>query len=50
VKRPGTGIPPKELKNLIGQRTLQPLKKDQVIHWEQIGQPEIIEGKFIGVG
>jgi sialic acid synthase SpsE len=39
VKRPGTGIPPKELRNLVGQVALQDLARDQVLKWEHLGQP-----------
>lgn len=39
VKRPGSGIPPKELQTLVGQVALQDLARDQVLKWEHLGRP-----------
>lgn len=36
VKRPGTGIEPKHLKEIIGKKALKPIKKDELITWEQV--------------
>ena len=40
VKRPGTGIPPKEIFRLAGQVALRDLAADQVLQWEYLGKPE----------
>jgi len=37
VKRPGTGIEPKYLKFIIGRKTKEDIKKDDVIRFEMIG-------------
>ncbi len=34
IKRPGTGIAPKFMNQIIGMRVLHPLKKDDVLSWE----------------
>lgn len=39
IKRPGTGIPPKEIEGILGQVALQNLPKDQVLRFDQIGRP-----------
>ena len=31
IKRPGTGIPPKDIKKIIGSRTLKEIKEDSII-------------------
>lgn len=36
VKRPGTGIPPKELGNLVGRRAKLPIPKDTLIAWDMV--------------
>lgn len=36
VKRPGTGIPAKELNNIIGKKAKQYIKADQLILWNDI--------------
>lgn len=36
VKRPGTGIAPKYLKKVIGQRATQDIKEDELINWNKI--------------
>jgi len=36
IKRPGTGIPPKELGNMIGKRTTRNIRRDQVFRWEMV--------------
>jgi sialic acid synthase SpsE len=33
-KRPGTGIPPKELQSLLGKRAARDIKRDEVLTWE----------------
>jgi hypothetical protein len=33
------GIPPKEIKEILGQVALQNLSKDQVLQFDQIGRP-----------
>jgi sialic acid synthase SpsE len=38
VKRPATGIQPKELERLIGKRALQDIDEDEVITWQMIVQ------------
>ncbi len=35
-KRPGTGIPPDEIKYLIGRKTNKILNEDEIINWEDI--------------
>lgn len=37
IKRPGTGIEPKRLTDVIGKRALRDLEADQVISWDEIG-------------
>lgn len=37
IKRPGTGLPPKYLNELIGKRSIMNLKKDRLIAWEDVG-------------
>jgi N-acetylneuraminate synthase/N,N'-diacetyllegionaminate synthase len=34
IKRPGTGIPPKEFGNILGKKTKIPLRKDELISYE----------------
>lgn len=36
IKRPGTGIPPKELRNMIGKRATRNIRRDQVFRWEMV--------------
>ena len=36
VKRPGTGIPPNMLKNVVGRRLVTSQKADTVLHWEHV--------------
>jgi len=36
VKRPGTGIPPKRIKNVIGRRVIKDIKLDELITWNKI--------------
>jgi sialic acid synthase SpsE len=36
IKRPGTGLPPKELKKIIGKRTRLPVDKDQIFQWDMV--------------
>lgn len=36
IKRPGIGIPPKEIKNLIGKITAKDIKKDSVLEWTDV--------------
>jgi sialic acid synthase len=38
LKSPGDGIPPYELENVIGRKTLQPLIEDETITFEVIGK------------
>lgn len=37
IKRPGTGIEPKRLKDVIGKKALRDLEADEVILWDQVG-------------
>ena len=36
IKRPGTGIEPKQIKKLIGKSAFGDIKKDELIRWEQV--------------
>ena len=36
VKRPGTGIPSKDLKKIVGRTAKENIKKDSVLRWNQI--------------
>jgi N,N'-diacetyllegionaminate synthase len=36
IKRPGTGIPPKEIENLIGRKVKEDIKEDEKISFEKI--------------
>lgn len=36
VKRPGTGIPAKELKNILGRKAARDIKKDTLLTWKEI--------------
>lgn len=36
LKRPGTGIPPKELQSVVGKRAAQFIRRDQVLTWEML--------------
>jgi N-acetylneuraminate synthase len=36
-KRPGTGIPPDQLENVVGRRLAEDLGAEQVLHWSQLG-------------
>lgn len=36
TKRPGTGIPAKELKNIVGKKAARDIKKDTLLAWEDI--------------
>ena len=36
IKRPGTGIPPKELKKIIGKKTRLFMNKDQIFQWDMV--------------
>ena len=38
VKRPGTGIPPSELNNLIGKKILKDIDKDLLINLKDISE------------
>ena len=38
VKRPGNGIPPKYLKQIIGRKAKQTIEKDKQISWEIINK------------
>lgn len=48
IKRPGTGIPPKELKNLIGKTAKKQIKKDRLIKPSDIKfiMPKIFVASF----
>ncbi len=37
IKRPGTGIPPRELSKAVGKKALQDIAADEMISWEKIG-------------
>jgi N,N'-diacetyllegionaminate synthase len=41
VKRPGTGIPPKYINQIIGCRALQSIAEDELIQWHQIDRRRI---------
>ena len=36
VKRPGTGIPPKNIKKIIGSKVLKEIKKETVIDFSML--------------
>ena len=36
IKRPGTGIPPKEIGNMIGKRATRNIRRDQVLRWNMV--------------
>jgi N,N'-diacetyllegionaminate synthase len=36
IKRPGTGIPPKEIGKMIGKRATRNIRRDQVLRWEMV--------------
>jgi N,N'-diacetyllegionaminate synthase len=36
IKRPGTGIPPKEIENMIGKRATRNIRRDQVLSWDMV--------------
>jgi sialic acid synthase SpsE len=36
MKRPGTGIPPKEFASVIGRRAARTIRKDELIGWHMI--------------
>jgi len=36
IKRPGTGIPPKHFADLVGRKVVAPIKKDELIKWEDV--------------
>jgi sialic acid synthase SpsE len=36
IKRPGTGIPPKEIGNMIGKRATRNIRRDQVLRWDMV--------------
>lgn len=36
IKRPGTGIPPKDIKKIIGKTAKHDIKKDSLIRWEDV--------------
>lgn len=36
IKRPGTGIPPKEIGNMIGKRATRKIRRDQVLRWDMV--------------
>lgn len=36
IKRPGTGIPPNEIKKIIGKKTRLHIKKDQIFQWDMV--------------
>lgn len=36
IKRPGYGIPPQKISQVIGRRIKKPLKQDELIRWEHI--------------
>jgi N,N'-diacetyllegionaminate synthase len=35
-KRPGTGIPPRELRRLVGRRATRQIKRDEVLTWDMV--------------
>lgn len=38
IKRPGTGIPPKFMTELIGRRTKVDIRNDSLLHWDMLEQ------------
>jgi N-acetylneuraminate synthase len=38
IKRPGTGIAPKDIELVIGQKLKIPVKKDSVLHYDDLGE------------
>jgi N-acetylneuraminate synthase/N,N'-diacetyllegionaminate synthase len=36
IKRPGTGISPKDIRKVIGKRALRAIQKDEVFNWDMI--------------
>jgi N,N'-diacetyllegionaminate synthase len=36
VKRPGTGIPPKEIGKIVGKRAARNIRRDRVLRWEMV--------------
>tara|TARA_Y100000758_G_C16042806_1_gene418815 strand:- start:96 stop:1157 length:1062 start_codon:yes stop_codon:yes gene_type:complete len=38
IKRPGTGIPPKDLKALIGRKALKDIEPDEILHWDMFSE------------
>jgi N-acetylneuraminate synthase len=37
IKRPGYGIPPKDLEKLVGRQVLKAMDADAVLNWEDLG-------------
>jgi N-acetylneuraminate synthase/N,N'-diacetyllegionaminate synthase len=35
-KRPGTGIPPKDVQLLLGKRAARDIKRDEVLTWDMV--------------
>ena len=40
LKRPGTGIPPRELQNIVGTRTHRTFAADEQLRWEDVEQAD----------
>lgn len=38
AKRPGTGIPPNQLNEVVGRKILDQLEKDTILSWENLGE------------
>jgi N,N'-diacetyllegionaminate synthase len=36
IKRPGTGIPPKELQRLLGKRATRTIRRDEMLAWDML--------------
>ncbi len=46
VKRPGTGIPPKEINKIMGKIAEKDIKKDDIIKWSDFKMPKIFVASF----
>jgi N,N'-diacetyllegionaminate synthase len=36
IKRPGTGIPPRDIEKIIGKKTTRDISIDEVLHWDMV--------------
>jgi sialic acid synthase SpsE len=49
AKRPGTGIAPRDLNGLIGQRAVRDIPEDTILQWEMFGGNEEPERRWTSV-